>query len=128
MPESFPLADILTVTTGRLLSHDHTAGAYKILNYLTGDNLYTHQLPRAVDACRPALIEQHPHLVGVEPPKDVAVPELLAWLAEQEQRYGDSVPVTPIADWQHIDPIEEAVAMVGPERVIVVDMSGGDDA
>lgn len=121
----FPLADVLTVTTGRLLSHDHMAGVYRILNFLTGDDLMTHQLSRAAQACRPALVEQHPWLDGLTPPEDIDAPDLLAWLIAQEATHGDTVSVTPITDWRHIDPIEELVDRVGSERVIAVVM---DDA
>ena len=33
-------------------------GIYDILNFLTGDNLYTHQLPRAMRECEPWLRAQ----------------------------------------------------------------------
>jgi hypothetical protein len=128
MPETFPLADVLTVTTGRLLSHDHMDGLYRILNYLTGDNLMTHQLGRAAETCRPALIRQHPWLADVAPPEDIDMPDLFAWLAAQESIHGDALILAPIADWRRVDPIGELVARFGPERVIVVDVSGGGES
>ena len=119
---AFPLADVLTITTERLLSYDHMDGVYRILNYLTGDNLFTHQLGRAAEACRPAVLEQHPQLVDVAPPEGIDAPDSMAWLVEQERIHGDSLIVTPISGWRHVDPIEELVDRVGPERVIVVEM------
>jgi hypothetical protein len=116
----FPLADILSITTGRLLSHRHMDGVYEILNHLTGDNLMTHQLPRAAETCRPALIAQHPFLVDLTVAEDMPVPELLAWLAEAETKHGASFPVTPLAVWKRRNPIAEAVEMFGPDRVIPV--------
>jgi hypothetical protein len=103
----FPLADILSITTGRLLSHRHMDGVYEILNHLTGDNLMTHQLPRAAETCRPALIAQHPFLVDLT-------------VAEAETKHGTSFPVTPLAVWERRNPIAEAVEMFGPDRVIPV--------
>lgn len=117
----FPLADILTMTTGRLLSRRHMDGIYDIANWMTGDNLMTHQLPRAADACGPALLTQHPQLRDLEPPADLDVPDLMAWLANAERKHGEQLPVSqlPAGAWQHQNAIEELCDMVGPERVIV---------
>jgi hypothetical protein len=122
----FPLSDILSVTTGRLLSRRHMDGLYELLNYMTGDDLMTHQLPRAVDTCGPALLDQHPQLRGVEPSYDIAVPDLTAWLTNAELKHGETLPITPVPAgmWDQQDPIEELCDMVGPEKVIVVDMRG----
>lgn len=117
-----PLADILSITTGRLLSRQHMGGVYTILGHLTGENLMTHQLPRAADHCGPVLLEQHPQLVGVEPPQGIDAPDLMAWLLNAENQYGEMLPVQPIADWQRQDPIEELCDMVGPGRVFVVSL------
>jgi hypothetical protein len=59
---TFPLGDVLSVTTGRFLSSRGMGGIYEILNYMTGDNLFTHQLPRAMDECAPWLLRRYPHL------------------------------------------------------------------
>lgn len=120
-PKTYALADILTITTGRLLSPRHIEAVYDIANWMTGDYLMTHQLPRAMDACGPALLAQHPQLEGVEPPADIDVPDLMAWIANAEREHGAELPVTPLADgvWEHRDPIEELCDMVGPEKVIV---------
>jgi hypothetical protein len=116
-----PLGEILSIATGRLLSRSRIEGVYRILNDMTGDNLMTHQLPRAADACKPALLAQHPQLVGVEPPQFVGVgpTDLMAWLADAEQRYGTELPVTPLPDWERRNPIEELCDMVGSDRVVV---------
>lgn len=117
----FPLADILSMTTGRLLSRRHMDGIYEIANHMTGDNFFTHQLPRAAEACGPALLGQHPQLRDVTPPEDIDAPDLMAWLADTERQHGDQLPVTPLpaGAWQHQNPIEELCDMVGAERVIV---------
>lgn len=121
MSRTYPLADILSVTTGRLLSRDRMGGIYNILNGLTGDNLFTHQLPRAMDACRPLVIAQHPQLVGVEPPEGLDVPDLMAWLLDAERQFGQELPVEPLAPgaWERRNPIEELCDMFGAERVVV---------
>lgn len=118
----FALADILTMTTGLLLSHNGMGGLYEIANHLTGDNLMTHQLPRAAEVCGPALLRQHPQLAGVAPSPDLDASNLLTWLADAEHVYGATLPVAPLApgEWEQRDPIEELCDKVGAERVYVV--------
>jgi hypothetical protein len=117
----FPLADILSMTTGRLLSRRHMDGIYEIADWMTGDNLMTHQLPRAADVCGPALLDQHPQLRDVQPPASLDAPDLMAWLADTEREHGEELPVAPLpaGAWKHQNPIEELCDMVGAERVIV---------
>lgn len=121
---SVPLADILTMTTGRLLSPRHMDAVYELANWMTGDNLMTHQLPRAADACRPELLRQHPQLEGVEPPADADVPDLMTWLVGVEREHGEHLPVAPLppSAWERRDAVEELRDMVGPEKVIVLPM------
>jgi hypothetical protein len=128
MTRPFHLGDVLTVTTERLVSPRHMEGVYDILNYMTGDNLFTHQLPRANGECRPALLAQHPQLAEVQVPdfgddRDLAEQAVAAWLSEQVARYGETLPVEPLAEIDHtrIDPIHELGLMgVGKDRIIPV--------
>jgi hypothetical protein len=120
---SFPLSDILSVTTERLLSRRHMDGIYDILGYMTGDALMTHQLPRANDACKPVLLQQHPQLDSVAPPPGIDAPDLMAWLANVEREYGETLPVRPVSGWESRNPIEELCDMIGPEKVYVVPVS-----
>lgn len=122
----FPLADILSATTGKLLSHRHMAGIYEILNYLTGQSLFTHQLGDACDKAKPALLEQHPQLADVCPPDGLDKPDLMAWLVEAERAHGETLEVTPLADWEHRDPIEDACDKVGSDKVYVVPLPTQD--
>lgn len=125
----YALADILTMTTGRLLSTRGIEAVYDITNHMTGDNLMTHQLPRAADTCGPALLAQHPQLDGVAPPDDIDTPDLMAWIANAEREHGTHLPVTPlpVGAWEFRNPIEELCDMVGPERVIVATLPDGDE-
>jgi hypothetical protein len=130
MPETrdFHLGDILSVTTGLLVSSRHIDGVYDILNWMTGDSLFTHQLPRAGEECKGPLLAQHPDLAGVQVPDAFTGKEhVLAWLAEQVERYGETRPVTPLAEADHtrINPLDE-LRMIRPDMpVIAVDL--GDD-
>jgi hypothetical protein len=65
--KTFPLRTVLTVVTGRLLTlkteKDNGIGdLYEILNWMTSDSVFTHQIPRAVDECSPVLKRLYPEL------------------------------------------------------------------
>lgn len=124
----FDLSDILSITDGTLVSSRHIDGVYDILNYMTGDNLFTHQLPRASRACEGPLLTQHPQLAEAVFPRDEfdATPPddrkafCERWVAEMKARFGDALPVTPLAEWEQRNPIEELADMIPPETIFVV--------
>ena len=122
--KSFHLGDILSVTTGRLVSPSHMDGIYGVLNWMTGDNLFTHQLPRACDECQEPLLAQHPDLRDIEVPEDFGGKEGVdRWLAEQVTRFGENREVAPLADGDHthIDPLTELRKMrPDAEHVVIV--------
>ena len=62
----FHIGDVLSISTDRFVSTRGMDGVYDILKYMTGDNLFTHQLPAAVEKCRPALLAQFPVLESPE--------------------------------------------------------------
>lgn len=120
----FHLGDVLTITHERLVSPRRIDGVYDILNYMTGESLFTHQLPRAGRACAPALLKQLIEML--ESPNGKAEPEMLVdgWLAKQVARYGEMLGVEPLSSGEYIsmDAILEAEAMVGKERVVTVEI------
>ena len=119
---TFHLGDVLTITTGRLVSPRHVDGIYDILNFMTGDNLFTHQLPRAMDECQGPLLAQHPDLAEVEVPELDGEAEVIAWLAVQVERYGETRQVAPLGADEHtyIDPFTEIRKMAPHAAVITV--------
>lgn len=120
-PRPFHIGDVLSITTGRLVAPSGIGGVYEILNFMTGDNLYTHQLPRVVDECRPALLAQHPTLADIEVP-DFDRVSVDGWVDEMACRYGTELPVSPLAAGQHehIDPIEELRSVTDKPIIAVV--------
>ena len=120
----FDLGDILSVTTGRLVSPRHIDGIYDILGYMTGESLFTHQLPRASDECRPFLLAQHPALRGAPVPEHFSGKEHVdLWLMRMKGLFGNELPVAPLnpEDHTHIDPLTELTLMGVPaERIIPV--------
>lgn len=120
----FHLGDILSVTTEHLVSPRHMNGVYDVLGYMTGDSLFSHQLPRAAAACAPALLAQHPQLADVTVPEDFGGEQgVRTWLADQVDVYGERLDVTPLSAWQHQNPMEELADRIGPDRVAVLDPS-----
>jgi hypothetical protein len=106
--QTFPLADILSVTTEKLLSRRHMDGIYEILNFMTGQDVFTHQLGDACDKAKPALLQQHPNLADVRPPDGLDQHDLMAWLVETERVHGEALEITSLSDWEYRDPIEDA--------------------
>lgn len=138
--KSFPLRVVLTVTTGRLVTvpkgpHDNGIGdLYEILNWITGDSLFTHQLPRAVKSAQPYLLNSFPELA----PASTSLNSLDRWLAVDQTggqegirmwltelrlmfpEIKDSYEVAPMPEgWTHIDPVIEAETMIGDTSKII---------
>ena len=121
MSRNFHISDVLSVTTGKLVSTRHVDGLYDLLGYMTGERLMTHQLPRASDECKPDLLLQHPDLANIEVPETVRSEETCrAWLEKEViGTYGAFRQITPLEDHVGRDPIEEACDLVGAGKVWV---------
>lgn len=139
MSKKYHISDLLTVTTGRLVSNRHMDGIYDILGHLSGeDGLFTHQLLRVMKEVEPWLEAQFPTLmkdsdfmVGElarldntleERPNDPA--NIAEWVESVRVNAGlpEWIPVYAMSEDMHtrIDPIAEAKAMFGDDRVAVV--------
>ncbi len=118
----FHLGDILSITTGHLVSPRHIDGVYDILNFMTRDNLFTHQLPRACDECKPYLLRQYPQLEGIDA-SQVNVDNWQEWLAGQGKVYGEhlSVEQIPMDDHTEKGPLEELREMAPDKPIIVIE-------
>lgn len=117
----FHVSDILSITTDRLVSTRHLEGVYEICNFMTGDNLFTHQLPRASRECAPELIKQHPQLAVITG-EDVTTENWREWLESQLNKIGEYLDVAPLPSGAHQfkHPVDEAVEM-GSKNVIALD-------
>lgn len=117
----FDLGDVITAFTGRLVAPRGIPALYDILDHMTGDNLMTHQLPRAGRAMASVLLAQHPFLADITVPKITSEEEAMVFVAEMKLVYGDTVTCTSAeGEWGRQDPLAEMVEMVGAERVIGV--------
>lgn len=118
----FHLGDILTITHDRLLAPDGMEGIYDILEFLTGESLYTHQLPRVADECRPWLLEQFPELDDVEIPEFENDAHAKLWRSRQIQQYGKTFLVAEMPDERHEqrDPLAELHEMIDPNEQTIL--------
>jgi hypothetical protein len=119
--KSFHIGDVLSITDGKLVSPDHIGGVYNILNWMTGESLMTHQLPRVSLECKPYLAEQFPELAKVVVPAGInSEAAALAYLETLYEHFGTHVEVAPLPEIDHtsIDPIAE-IKMTRPDAVIV---------
>jgi hypothetical protein len=128
--KTFHIGDVLTAMTGRLVSPRHIEGVYDILNWMTGDSLFTHQLPRASREAEPVLRERFPDLAAIEIPEwgEKGTKEVIyAWLDEQVAIHGETREVAPLDASDHpvIDPLTE-FAMIRPGVPIIPVVVDGD--
>jgi len=109
--KTFHIGDVLSITTGKLLSKDKMNGVYNILNFMTGESLFTHQLPRAADRCKLVLLDYYPELKGVDFAKGR---DFEPWLEEQCNEYGEflDVPKLPKGVYTSVAPLVELSEML----------------
>ena len=113
MPErEFPLEVVLTITTGILLCK--VQDVYEILDFMSGDENFTHQLPRVGDECKPYILAQYPELVGITG-EGVTAKNYKEWLNEKEIEFGKTRIIQSLPNGAHVsrDPIEEIASMMG---------------
>lgn len=124
MTRDFHLGDILSITTGHLVSPRHVEGIYDILNFMTGESLFTHQLPRGMRECSPVLLKQHPQLSGIDA-SGVNADNWKGWLGAQVKQFGETLPVAPLAsrEAQYDSPIGDLVEMLDGDtsKIVVVE-------
>ena len=120
--KTFTLADILTHTTGRLLTP--IGDVYLFLEWVTGEQgVMTHQLTRLSREVTPLLEKTFPDRAAI----DIAdvriswqadVDALMARLAVDHGTHRD-VPRMPAVDHIHIDPISE-LKMLKPDTEFII--------
>lgn len=128
--QTFPLGTVLTVTTGRLLCE--MDDLYRILEFMAGEPVWTHQLPRVSDEVKPVILALYPQLEEVEVPekfegetKDELMDAVMEWLDEQAEIRGSAFQLAPldIMDHTSIDPISEIRLMRPDVPVIAIEVT-----
>lgn len=116
--KEFDLGTVLTVTTGIFLCG--MDNLYEILNFMTGDSLMTHQLPRASDDCKPSLLEQFPELSNITVPELENKEECLEYLDWMARDLGNEFKVEPLKESTYHDPILELQEMMSDDQELIV--------
>jgi hypothetical protein len=117
--ESFPIGALLSMSTERLCCP--FAELHQLIEHLAGGPVWTHQIPDAQDALKPALIGQHPWLADLRPPEPFNTEEIVyGWVQEQAERFGAEHTVTVVEGGWSRNPITDLVEKMGPDRVIPV--------
>ncbi len=130
MPKEFHIGDIISVACEpvRLVCPTGIQGVHDLLNYMTGEDLFTHQLPRVARECRPVLQDEMPWLKEID--TSVVTPENgRSWLGDQVEKFGETHLVYPLHPEDHevIDPMEEAKKMRPQGGVIKIDLDEPED-
>lgn len=125
MPETkdFPTLDVLSAATGVLVSESGIGAIYEVLNWMTGESLFTHQLPRVGREAQPVILALHPELrAAYEEAEQVTPANWKHWAARWKSRYGETISVPKMNLGQHesIDPLSELAEKVHPDRIIPV--------
>lgn len=110
--KAFPTAAVLSTITGRLLCD--IGGIYEVLNWMTGESVYTHQLPRIGREAEPVILAAHPQLRDAIGEAEHVTPEnWQEWRDRWLLRYGPEIAVPKMTAAEHkaIDPISELQAM-----------------
>jgi hypothetical protein len=132
---TFHLGDLLSITDGKLVSPRHMDGVYDIVDFVTGEQHFTHQLIRASGVVKTWLLNQHPWLADVDVDFDIpkgatsdeAKAIVDAWLTEAVDKHGERHPVEPMPFGMYVgrEPIAELRELAPHAQIIAVNT--GDD-
>lgn len=137
--KQFSMSAVLSCYTGWLFGD--IGEVYETLSFLTGETLFTHQIPRAMRQCRQHLESVLSWLPDVE--REIAASRDACIAAQGKdglpswshamfdsliERYGDSFGLCPLPPGENgpRDPMQELAEMVGSANVVVVKV--GDDS
>lgn len=121
--KTFPIDAVMSTLTGILVSESGIGCVYEVLSWMTGESVYTHQIPRISREARPVLLAEFPNMqTAIDEAQQVSGENWRDWLAVWTERYGTEipVPVMNIAEHERVDPVSELAEMVGPDRIIMV--------
>lgn len=118
----FPTAAVLSAITGMLIV-PNIGPVYEVLNFMTGESLMTHQLPRVGREATAVMLKRHPELAQTLVERDQVNPSnWQLWRDRWVERHGPTmaVPRMTAADHERIDPLSEAAELIHPDRIVVV--------
>lgn len=120
----FPTGDVISAATGYLVTPSGIGAIYELLSWMTGEDVFTHQLPRIGKEAQPVILAQHPPLAEAYAEVENVTPA--NWQEFHDrwvQRYGPTLCVPKLDRDQHerIDPLSELAQRVHPSKIIVVE-------
>lgn len=120
----FGLGDVLSVTSGILVSRRRVDGVCDVLQFMVGEPVWTHQIPRVCGEVTPEILRQHPRLASIAAPTDwpdgddeAVAAAVYGWLDALEAEHGATVSLRPLSeplDHTSISPLDE-LAMMRPD-------------
>ncbi len=119
--KAFPTVDVLSTITGRLMGG--IGGVYQVLNWMTGESVFTHQLPRIGREAVPVLLALHSTLQQALDECDQVTPENYEeWRDRWLDRYGPEIAVPKFTadDHEYRSPLSELAESVHPSKIVVI--------
>lgn len=119
--KAFATEDVLGTITGVLLGD--IGRIYEVLNWMTGESVYTHQLPRIGREAQPVVLAAHPELQSALDERDQVNPSNWEeWRDRWIERFGKTIDVPKFAADEHErkGPITELSEMIPPEKIVAV--------
>lgn len=117
----FPTPVIISAATGKLVCPFDQL--HELLQYASGEPIWTHQLGRVSKEFSASILWQHPTLSKAFDEAKNVTPENYKdfsrkWLAD----YGDALPVAVMShdDHERIDPMSELAEKVHPDKIISI--------
>ena len=109
----FDLGTVMSLVSGKRFTSMEKI--YDALNFLTQSEIYTHQIPRAIDACTKHIIKTYPELAGIG--DDVIIndeEECMKFISDLKMVFGDEFVLEPLPKEEYMpkNPIEEAVEIM----------------
>ena len=120
--KTFHISDILSITTGRLVSNRHIDGVYDVIGHLVGRDVWTHELVVYADQAREECCKQLGWPSEVPKVTDEDMKDIPGWLLKLEKKYGREHTLICPKDFASHDagPIASAVEMADSDKVVVV--------
>ena len=121
--KDFSTVDVLSTVTGVLLGD--IGGVYEVLNWMTGESVFTHQLPRIGREAEPVIVAMHPKLQqAIDEAEAVNRDNWQEWRDRWVERYGATLAVPKMNHHQHerIDPMSEAAQHFRPDQIVKVSL------
>lgn len=118
--KEFPTEKVISAIAGTLICE--MGGVYEVLNWMSGDSLFTHQLPRVSREARAAMLAHVPSFSRiVDEAEQVNSDNWKEWRDRWVDRYGPTMAVPKMNSDQHerIDPISELAEKVHPSKIVV---------